>query len=114
MARRVAFIALFSALAAHVVCALGVIPAPLAVTDALYAGIELGAVALVAARALAVRRNRSAWWLIAGGLALWLGGDVVLELGHRTVASGFYLGMFALVYLALALLLRDRVRPFPA
>src|SRR4051794_9884321 len=114
MARRVAFIALFSALAAHVVCAVGVVPAPLVVTNALYAGIELGAVALAAARALAVRRNRSAWALIAGGLALWLVGDVVSELGHATVASGFFLSMFALVYLALALLLRDRIRPFPA
>src|SRR3954468_17429125 len=111
MARRIAFAALFTALAVHVACALGLIGAPPALTDILSAGIALGAVALVAARSLSVRRNRDAWALIAGGLVF---GDAAFQLGHGTIASAFYLGMFAFVYVALASLLRDRIRPFPA
>ena len=33
---------------------------------------------------------------------------------YPNVADAFYLGMYALLYVALALLLRDRIRPFPA
>src|SRR4051812_19170323 len=111
MARRIAFACLSAALAVHFACALGVIAVPPSVTGTLSAAIALGAVALVAARALSVRRNRDAWALIAGGLVF---GDVAFQLGHGTVAGASYLGMFAFVYVALASLLRDRIRPFPA
>ena len=114
MARRVAFVALFSALAAHVGCTLGVIPAPAAATDVLYLAIEMGATALVAARAIAIDRNRAGWALTAAGLGLWVIGDTVWTLGATTAAGGLYFGVFACIYVALALLLRDRIRPFPA
>ena len=32
---------------------------------------------------------------------------------YPNVADAFYLGMYVLLYAALALLLRDRIRPFP-
>src|SRR3954447_11496283 len=113
MALRNAFTVLFAAIAVHFACTLGLVPAPHAVTEALYEGIQIGAFALVAARALAVRRNRCAWTLIAGGLGQWVLGDLASELGHETVASAFRLAMFGLVYVALAMLLRDRIRPLP-
>ncbi|HET6550571.1 MAG TPA: HD domain-containing phosphohydrolase [Solirubrobacter sp.] len=120
--RRVAFAALFAALAAHVVFTFGVVPVPSTVIDVLYLGIEGGAVALTAARAIAVRRNRTAWWLIAIGIACWTLGDVTWTLWFDAmehaplpnVGDVFYLGMYAFLYVALVVLLRDRVRPCPS
>jgi diguanylate cyclase (GGDEF)-like protein len=122
MVRRVAFAALFAVLAAHVVLTVGLITVPTAVTDVLYLIVEGGAVLLTAARAIAVKRNRLAWALIAVGLALWTIGDLCWTLWYNAmevapypnVADAFYLGMYIVLYGALALLMRDRIRPFPA
>ena len=77
---------------------------------------------LTAARAIAVKRNRLAWALIALGLTCWTVGDLCWTLWfnamevapYPNVADAFYLGMYVLLYAALALLMRDRIRPFPA
>ena len=95
---------------------------PRRVTSALYLAIEIGTVALVAARAIAVRRNRAGWALVALALALWTAGDLCWTLWLEkleaapfpSIADALYLGMYGVLYVALALLLRDRVRPFPA
>src|SRR3954447_5064258 len=104
MARRVAFLALFSALAVHVLLGFVAVAAPL--EHAVHLAVQLGSFALVAARVIVSRRNRAAWGLIALGLALWALGNLV--------GPGVYLGTFLAGYVALALLLKDRVRPFPA
>src|SRR3954452_4688913 len=111
MARRIAFALLFAALAAHFICTLA--RAPEAICNALYAGIEAGACALILARAIAVPRNRAAWALIGIGIGCWIGGDTAWMLHARTLSGAFYTGLFLLIYCALALLLRDRIRPFP-
>jgi diguanylate cyclase (GGDEF)-like protein len=122
MARHIAFAALFVALAAHAVMTVGFVSVPTTVTDVIYTAMEIGAVALTAARAIAVKRNRAAWALIAAGLGLWTIGDLCWTLWYNrleqapypNIADAFYLGQYLLLYIALAMLLRDRVRPFPA
>jgi diguanylate cyclase (GGDEF)-like protein len=122
MVRRHAFAALFTVLAAHVVFTVGPVAVPTVVTDVLYLLVEVGAVLLTGARAIAVRRNRLAWTLIAFALAFWTIGDLCWTLWfnamedapYPNVADAFYLGMYMLLYAALALLMRDRIRPFPA
>jgi two-component system cell cycle response regulator len=122
MVRRVAFAALFTVLAAHVVLTVGLIDVATGITDVLYLAVEGGAVLLTAARAIAVKRNRFAWALIAVGLAFWTIGDLCWTLWfnamdvapYPNVGDAFYLGMYVVLYVALALLMRDRIRPFPA
>ena len=122
MVRRCAFAALFLVLAAHVVFTVGLLSVPTGLTDVLYLAVEAGAVLLTAARAIAVKRNRLAWALIALGLACWTVGDLCWTLWfnamevapYPNVSDAFYLGMYVLLYAALALLMRDRIRPFPA
>ncbi len=122
MVRRCAFAALFLVLAAHVMFTVGLISVPTGLTDVLYLAVEAGAVLLTAARAIAVKRNRLAWALIALGLAFWTIGDLCWTLWfnamevapYPNLSDAFYLGMYVLLYAALALLLRDRIRPFPA
>src|SRR3954454_1628041 len=104
MALRPAFLVLFAALALHAALDPGTL------RDVMYFAIGLGAAALVAGRAIAVRRNRAAWALLAGGMVLTLAGDLT----GGTAGPLFYAAMFAVVYTALALLLRSRLRPFPA
>ncbi len=110
MARRHAFIALFVVLAAHVALTAFELPG----SDIAYGVIELGALALISARAVAIKRNRGAWGLFAAGIALWVIGDAAFTVGADAVCAVAYLSMFGALYLALAGLLRDRVRPFPA
>src|SRR4051794_36586909 len=120
MARTLAFTAMLAALLAHVACSLHVVVAPETVTDVLYSAIEWGAVALVAARVIAVRRNRAGWALIGLGVAMWSAGDLCWTLWlnaletapYPNVSDLFYLGMYVCLYAGLALLLRDRIRPF--
>ena len=122
MVRRCAFAALFLVLAAHVVFTVGLLSVPTGLTDVLYLAVEAGAVLLTAARAIAVKRNRLAWALIALGLTCWTVGDLCWTLWFNSmdvapypnVADAFYLGWYVLLYAALALLMRDRIRPFPA
>jgi hypothetical protein len=122
MIRRAAFAALFTVLLAHVAFTVGLISVATVVTDVLYLAVEAGAVLLTAARAIAVKRNRLAWALIALGLAMWTVGDLCWTLWfnamevapYPNVGDAFYLGMYVLLYVALALLMRDRIRAFPA
>ena len=121
MARTLAFAAMLTALLMHVACTLHIVDVAESVTDALYTAIEWGAVALVAARVIAVRRNRAGWALIGLGVAMWSAGDVCWTLWlnaletapYPNVSDVFYLGMYVCMYAGLALLLRDRIRPFP-
>jgi len=119
--RRALFVALFAGIAAHLGLAL-LGAGDGALLDWLYTGLELGAVGLAAWRVVAVRGDRLAWALIAGGLALWTVGDLswTLWLDHvekpplPNVADGFYLGMYLALYAGLAALLRTRIRPWAA
>ena len=85
MVRPFAFAALFAVLAAHVVFTLGLVTVSTGVTDVLYLVVEVGAVLLTAARAVAVKRNRLAWALIAVGLAWWTVGDLCWTLSFNAM-----------------------------
>ncbi len=95
---------------------------PVSWWDSLYNGLEIGAVGLCGARALARRRNRAAWAAIAVGLALYAGGDMYYTLawGDATVvpnpstADALYLSFYPAVYVGIGLLLRARVGRLPA
>src|SRR4051794_14101518 len=105
MALRAAFMALFAALAAHAVLALGAVPVPAALTDGLYFAVETGSVALVAARSLTVRRNRLGWALVALGIGMWVAGDYAWKFGAPAASGVLYIAMLLFVYLGLAALL---------
>ena len=90
MARTLAFAAMLTTLLAHVACTLHVVVVPERVTDVLYTAIELGAVALVAARVIAVRRNRAGWALIALGIAMWSAGDLCWTLWLNALETAPY------------------------
>ena len=109
MALRSAFIALFVAVAAHAALALTHGPA-----EALHTAIELMALGLLAARAITTRRNRAAWALLSAGIGAWIAGDLAYGRHAIVLADALYAGMFATFYVALGLLLRDRIRPFPS
>ena len=93
-----------------------------AVADWLYTLVELGALGLAGWRAVAVRRDRLGWALMALGLALWTAGDLcwTLWLDHvenppfPSVADGLYVGLYLAFYGGIAALLRNRIRPWPA
>ena len=119
MARRLAFIALFVALAAHVVSTLGVVPAPERSRTCSTSRSRSARCALIPARALAVQRNRAAWALIAPALALLDRRRPRWTLARRWSAPfptrrRALPAMFARSTSRSPLLLRDRVRPFPA
>src|ERR1700754_5082110 len=99
MARRLAFTALFAALALHIALASGLIPAQRSVTDWVFAAVELGALALIAARAIAVLRNRSAWAFVAFGFAFGGAGDAAWAHGADTLCAALYAAMFLSLYL---------------
>jgi diguanylate cyclase (GGDEF)-like protein len=88
----------------------------------LYTATEAGAVALTGWRAVAVRRDRSAWAWLTVALTMWALGDLTWTLWLDNVADppfpnigdAFYLAQYATGYVGLALLLRARVRPWPA
>ena len=118
--RRGAFALLSIGLAVHLVCALR--GAPQWFTDWLYTGLEAGAVALTAWRAIAVRRDRAGWTFMAIGLLMYGLGDLswTLYLDHLdnppfpNFGDAFYGAQYVFLYAGLALLLRARVRPWPA
>ena len=86
----------------------------------LYQGIEFGATALVFARAIAVRRGRSAWLAVGAGLLLLSVGDLVWTLvvgddpnaPYPSVADALYLATYIGLYAGIVLLMADRVRPW--
>jgi len=86
----------------------------------IYYGLLLGSGALCLARALLVRAERLPWFLMSAALLLWTAGDlyyyVVLSSRENvpipSVADGLWLAFYPVSYVALALLLRKRVRKF--
>ncbi len=85
-----------------------------------YLALELGAVALCAARAIAERRERWAWAAIATGMLLWAAGDLAWAVWldglsdppYPSIADALYFASYAGLYVGIVLLLRARVRPW--
>jgi diguanylate cyclase (GGDEF)-like protein len=85
-----------------------------------YNGLLLAACGCCFARALLVRAERLPWLLLSCGLLLWTIGDLLYYFflsGSRSppipsVADPFYLAFYPVSYVALALLLRRRMRRF--
>ena len=81
-------------------------------------GVLLVAASLCALRAVRGRRERLAWWLIAGALFSWTFGEIyyTIVVWHMKVipvpspADIGYLGLYPLAFAGLGLLLRARVR----
>jgi two-component system, cell cycle response regulator len=83
-----------------------------------YNGLLLGAGAMCLARAVLVRNERLPWLLMSCALGLWTTGDLYYYFflsGSEyvpipSVADPFYLAFYPIGYIALALLLRSRMR----
>jgi hypothetical protein len=78
-----------------------------------------GAAAVTLSGALNARRGRTAWILVAAGLAAWALGDTIWSLRFEqsevpitSISDGFWLAWYPLIVVALALLVRDRVPRF--
>ncbi len=88
--------------------------------DWIYYGLLLASGALCLARGLLVRVERLPWFLMSAALLLWAAGDlywyVVLtgqeNIPYPSVADPLYLAFYLVSYVALALLLRKRIRKF--
>jgi two-component system cell cycle response regulator len=86
----------------------------------IYNGLLLAAGACCLARAVLVRVERLPWLLLSAALLLWTAGDLyyyVVLSGQEnvpipSVADPFYLAFYPVSYVALALLLRKRMRKF--
>ena len=84
----------------------------------LYYGLLIAALALCTVRAVAIPEQRSAWALLAAGLAVWTAADVywLVALADRSdppfpsLSDAGYLAYFPLVYAGLFLLVRGRLR----
>jgi diguanylate cyclase len=83
-------------------------------------GVAAAASGLCLTRALLIRGERLAWLLVGIGLALWAGGNTVWWLWVRTtdpdsypsIADFVFLSMYPFLYIALVLLVRQRVTRF--
>ncbi|ORW58530.1 diguanylate phosphodiesterase [Mycobacterium parmense] len=87
-------------------------------SSALYPALNLSAAALIGLRAYRVVEDRSAWALIAAGMALSAMGDVVYALRvpagqSPSVADPEYLAYYPFVYAGLVLLMRARLKRVP-
>jgi diguanylate cyclase (GGDEF)-like protein len=90
--------------------------------DWLYNAIEIAAVGLCGARAVARRRDRAAWSAVTIGLALFAAADMYYTLvwgdasnvPFPSFADVLYLSFYPAVYVGIGLLLRSRVRRLPA
>jgi diguanylate cyclase (GGDEF)-like protein len=90
--------------------------------DWFYNALEIAAVALCGARAVARRRDRAAWAAVTIGIALFAAADMyyTLKWGDADVvpfpsfADALYLSFYPAVYVGIGLLLRSRVRRLPA
>ncbi len=109
--------------AVHVAAGLGTSPAMMTVFDGwLYSFLVVAGGVGVLARVALVREERLAWSLIGVGALAWAVGDVYwsLVLSGRaevpvpSIADGFYLAFYPLMYAGLVLLLRARLRRFHA
>ncbi len=88
------------------------------VKDGVYTAVEFLAVLVCAAGALRHRENRLAWILLTVGLVAWTAGDFTwtVWLGDSanpptpSIADWLYLAMYPVLYVAVMLLLRSRLR----
>ncbi len=88
----------------------------------IYCGVMVGAAASCLARAVLVRRERTAWLLIGAGLLIWTGGEIYYEAAVSisgsvpipSPADAGYLLFYPLTYAGLIVLLRERIGSFPA
>jgi len=78
-----------------------------------FLAVEAGGVALIALRAVTVRRNRPVWALAAAGMGQWVAGGIAVDLGWHTLAGVLFVGMFLCECFGLSVFLRGRIRPFP-
>ena len=87
-----------------------------------YNVLLFGSAGACLARALLVRRERSAWLVLGIGLVLWASGDLYWTLflfdaepaPFPSVADALWLAFYPACYTAIVLLLRDRTREFHA
>ena len=85
-----------------------------------YDGLEVLALAAIAARAVLVKEERDVWTLLAIGVACWTLGDILWSVAYAgnppfpSVADAFYLAFYPPTYLALVLLVRHRISRFNA
>jgi two-component system, cell cycle response regulator len=85
-----------------------------------YNGLLVGASLACLARGVAVKAERIPWLLLGLALALWTAGDLYYffalsgdaDVPIPSVADPFYLAFYPVSYVALALLLRKRMRDF--
>ena len=111
---------LAAAVLLHAAHAVG-LPLPGPTPDVLYHGIEWGAIALCVWRAMHHRAERTAWLVLAAGLALFALGDLYYTLvlekldepPFPSLADAFYLGVYPFAYVALVLMVRARSRRLP-
>jgi two-component system, cell cycle response regulator len=88
----------------------------------IYCGVMVGAAASCLARAVLVRRERTAWLLIGAGLLIWTGGEIYYEVAVSisgsvpipSPADAGYLLFYPLTYAGLIVLLRERIGSFPS
>ncbi len=86
-----------------------------------YCAVMVGAAASCLARAILVRRERTAWLLIGCGLLVWTGGEIYYEAAVAisgsvpipSPADAGYLLFYPLTYAGLIVLLRERIGSFP-
>src|ERR1700761_9113283 len=87
----------------------------------IYCAVMIGAAASCLARAVLVRRERTAWLLIGAGLLVWTGGEIYYEVALSisgsipipSPADAGYLLFYPLTYAGLIVLLRERIGNFP-
>src|ERR1700761_7834644 len=87
----------------------------------IYCAVMIGAAASCLARAMLVRRERTAWLLIGAGLLIWTGGGIYYEIALSisgsipipSPADAGYLLFYPLTYAGLIVLLRERIGSFP-
>jgi diguanylate cyclase (GGDEF)-like protein len=88
----------------------------------IYDALMLGAAVSCLVRAVIVRRERLAWALLGAGLMAWTAGEIYYSVAFSgsesvpipSLADAGYLAFYPLSYLALIVLLRDRIGSFPA
>jgi diguanylate cyclase (GGDEF)-like protein len=86
--------------------------------DGIFTAAEFAAVAVAGVRVLCRRENRLAWGLIASGLLVWAGGDLVWTVWlndlsnppYPSIADALYLSMYPAIYCGLLLLMRAHFR----
>ncbi len=86
--------------------------------DWVYHGVFLAAAAACVLRGVLVRAERLPWLLIAGGVSVWLAGDVYWtfriskldEVPYPSFADALYVAGYPLMYAGIAMLSRSRLR----